>query len=93
MIARLTVQRGTLTEYPLAEKVRGGWQNGVSFYADETVIKVQAGYQHVGALEALLEWLPSHIKTVDVEDVRSALAHNPRWLHLLEAQGRGDDET
>lgn len=40
MIARLTVQRGTLTEYPLAQKVRGGWQNGVSFYADETVVKV-----------------------------------------------------
>lgn len=39
-IARLTVQRGTLTEYPIAEQVKGGWQNGVSFYADETVTKV-----------------------------------------------------
>jgi hypothetical protein len=40
MIARLTVVDGTLTEYPLAEKVRGGWQNGVTFYPDERVTKV-----------------------------------------------------
>lgn len=30
MIARLTVQRGSLTEYPLAEKVRGGWRNDLT---------------------------------------------------------------
>lgn len=41
VIARLTVQRGALTEYPLAEKVRGGWQNGVTFYPDGEVTKVQ----------------------------------------------------
>ena len=40
MIARLTVVDGTLTEYPIAEKVRGGWQNGVTFYPDEKVTKV-----------------------------------------------------
>jgi hypothetical protein len=39
-IARLTVVDGTLTEHPLAEKVRGGWQNGVTFYPDEKVTKV-----------------------------------------------------
>lgn len=40
MIARLEVTRGTLTEYPLAEKTRGGWQNGVTFYPDAEVTKV-----------------------------------------------------
>jgi hypothetical protein len=40
MIARLEVTRGYLTEYPLAEKVRGGWQNGVTFYPDAEVTKV-----------------------------------------------------
>lgn len=40
MIARLEVTRGTLTEYPLAEKVCGGWQNGVMFYPDAEVTKV-----------------------------------------------------
>lgn len=40
MIARLEVTRGTLTEYPLAEKVRDGWQNGVTFYPDAEVTKV-----------------------------------------------------
>jgi hypothetical protein len=40
MIARLTVVDGTLTEYPIAEKVLGGWQNGVTFYPDEKVTKV-----------------------------------------------------
>lgn len=39
MIARLTVVDGTLTEYPLAERTRGGWQNGVTFYPDEKVVK------------------------------------------------------
>lgn len=40
MIARLTVVRGTTTEYPLAERVRGGWQNGVTFYPDDEVTEV-----------------------------------------------------
>lgn len=40
MIARLEVTRGSLTEYPLAEKTRGGWQNGVTFYPDAEVTKV-----------------------------------------------------
>lgn len=40
MIARLEVTRGTLTEYPLAERVSNGWQNGVKFYADAEVTKV-----------------------------------------------------
>lgn len=41
MIARLTVVRGALTEYPLAERVRGGWQNGVTVYPDELVTEVR----------------------------------------------------
>ena len=42
MIARLTVEYGEgLTEYPIAEEVRGGWQNGVRFYPDENVTEVK----------------------------------------------------
>lgn len=41
MIARLTVVDGTLTEYPLAQRMLGGWQNGVTFYPDENVTEVQ----------------------------------------------------
>ena len=38
MIARLAVEYDNgVTEHPLAEKVRGGWQNGVRFYPDENV--------------------------------------------------------
>lgn len=44
MINRLAVVRGTLTEYPIAEKVHGGWQNGVTVYPDETVAEVGAEY-------------------------------------------------
>lgn len=40
MIARLEVTHGSLTEYPLAEKVCGGWRNGVMFYPDAEVTKV-----------------------------------------------------
>jgi hypothetical protein len=40
MIARLTVQRGSLTEYPLAERAKGGWQNGIMFYPDTEVVKI-----------------------------------------------------
>lgn len=40
MIARLEVTRGALTEYPLAEKVRGGWQNGVTFYPNAEVTRI-----------------------------------------------------
>lgn len=43
-IARIEVTRGPLTEYPLAEKVRGGWQNGVMFYPDTDVTKVMGSY-------------------------------------------------
>ena len=42
MIARLTVEYGDgLTEYPLAEMVQGGWQNGVHFYPDDNVTEVK----------------------------------------------------
>jgi len=42
MIARLTVEYGDgLTEYPIAEEVRGGWENGVRFYPDENVTEVK----------------------------------------------------
>lgn len=37
MIARLTVRRGSSTEWPIAERVMGGWQNGATFYPDEDV--------------------------------------------------------
>lgn len=40
MIARLEVTRGTLTEYPLAERTKNGWQNGGTFYPDAEVTKV-----------------------------------------------------
>jgi hypothetical protein len=40
MIARLTVERGVTTEYPLAERVRNGWQNGLTFYPDSDVVKI-----------------------------------------------------
>lgn len=55
MIARLEVTRGPLTEYPLAEKVRGGWQNGVTFYPDAEVTKfteVVVRSAHDGQCEA-----------------------------------------
>ena len=39
-IARLTVQRGDLTEYPLATRTKNGWQNGVTFYPDADVVQV-----------------------------------------------------
>lgn len=43
-IARIEVTRGTLTEYPIAEKVRGGWQNGVTTYPDADVTGVRGRY-------------------------------------------------
>lgn len=43
-IARIEVTRGTLTEYPIAEKVRGGWQNGVTVYPDADVTGVRGRY-------------------------------------------------
>jgi|GEM_PF-3287457 hypothetical protein len=55
-IARIEVTRGDLTEYPIAEKTKGGWQNGVTFYPDADVTKVKLRYAHVratGADEAL----------------------------------------
>ena len=54
-IARIEVTRGTLTEYPIAEKVHGGWQNGVTFYPDVEVTKVSGRYARMddtGADEA-----------------------------------------
>lgn len=43
-IARIEVTRGTLTEYPIAEKVRGGWQNGVTTYPDADVTGVRGRF-------------------------------------------------
>jgi hypothetical protein len=54
-IARIEVTRGTLTEYPIAEKVRGGWQNGVSFYPDDTVTRVLGRYIHSEPTDAQVE--------------------------------------
>lgn len=48
MIARIEVVRGTLTEYPIAEKVVGGWQNGVTFYPDADVAVVLGEYVYAG---------------------------------------------
>lgn len=79
MIARITVVDGTLTEYPLAEKVRGGWQNGVTFYPDERVTKVSGPYAHVGGLIDYLDGLPSHIGTVPVRHLRNLLAGRRHW--------------
>ena len=50
MIARITVVDGTLTEYPLAEKVPGGWQNGATFYPDEKVTEVKEFTVHPAAM-------------------------------------------
>lgn len=56
MIARLTVVRGATTEYPLAERVNGGWQNGVTFYPDADVtevVELHASRERGQAAEAL----------------------------------------
>lgn len=87
-IRRLTVVRGDLTEFPLAQRVRGGWQNGVTFYPDETVSEVRGSYGYLGSLEELLEWLPTHITNVSVSDIKAALAGDPRWGNLLDIEER-----
>jgi hypothetical protein len=79
VIARITVVRGALTEYPLAEKVRGGWQNGVTFYPDADVTAVAGQYAHVGGLAEYLEELPSHIEAIPVSHVRNILAGRRHW--------------
>jgi hypothetical protein len=43
-VARIKVERGQTTEFPMAEKLAGGWQNGVNFYPDETVTEVIGEY-------------------------------------------------
>lgn len=43
-VARIHVQRGNLAEFPVADKVRGGWQNGIHFYPDAEVVKVIGNY-------------------------------------------------
>ena len=50
-VARIHVEYGTTTEFPTAEKVRGGWQTGVHHYPDEQVVKVIGVYVplHEGA--------------------------------------------
>lgn len=79
MIARLTVVDGALTEYPLAEKVKGGWQNGVTFYPDEKVTAIAGTYAHVGGLVEYLDALPTHITSVPVSHIRNVLAGRRHW--------------
>lgn len=43
--ARLRVVRGSTTEFPLAQRVRGGWQTGVHHYPDEQVTGVLEIYR------------------------------------------------
>lgn len=43
--ARLRVVRGSTTEFPLAQRVRGGWQTGVHHYPDEQVACVLEIYR------------------------------------------------
>lgn len=43
-VARIRVERGATTEFPVAEKVADGWQTGVHFYPDESVTEVTGIY-------------------------------------------------
>ena len=43
--AHLRVVRGSTTEFPLAQRVRGGWQTGVHHYPDEQVACVLEIYR------------------------------------------------
>jgi hypothetical protein len=40
MLARIRVENGSTTSWPIAERVARGWQSGVMFYPDETVAEV-----------------------------------------------------
>lgn len=78
MIARLEVTRGTLTEYPLAERTKNGWQNGVTFYPDAEVTKVTPLIvsradlsDHIGGGE----WEP-----LNIERENAAAEHVRQWL-------------
>lgn len=71
MIARLRVEDGTLTEYPIAEKVKGGWQNGVTFYADENVTEVTPLTVSAGRIDHACE--ARRLLQVERSDAASAL--------------------
>ena len=43
-VARIRVERDATTEFPVAEKVRGGWQTGVHHYPDDSVAEVLGIY-------------------------------------------------
>lgn len=64
MIARIRVEDGTLTEYPIAERVHGGWQNGVCFYPDEKVAEVLGEYALAGEWEYGVEYEVSATESV-----------------------------
>jgi hypothetical protein len=49
-IARIVVQRGPLTEYPIAQRTDRGWQNGVTHYPDTDVIGIQSTYGPIAPL-------------------------------------------
>jgi hypothetical protein len=68
-IARLTVQRGDLTEFPLAERTKNGWQNGVTFYPDAEVVKAVELRAVAAGSEPMSEYLAP-----PTEQERQALA-------------------
>lgn len=73
MIARLEVTRGSLTEFPIAEKVRGGWQNGVAFYPDAQVNKITPLHVQTESIPAEIAAILSS-RGIKGEDARTAWA-------------------
>lgn len=98
-IARITVEDGPLTEYPLAEKVRGGWQNGVTFYPDEkvrSVAELVVSRPDDTSITEYLDGLPSHITHVPVSHIRNRLAAHDAQVRaeaLREAARSGEFGT
>lgn len=79
-IARIRVEEGSLTSWPVAEKVTRGWQSGVMFYPDEKVTEVLTTYVRAGkvtkrfraeAQREVLAWL--HERGVNAEQLDMAV--------------------
>lgn len=69
MIARIEVTRGDLTEYPIAESVRGGWQSGVRFFPDEDVTAVLGTY-HANRAEVTEEEVVAAMLAIPLADFK-----------------------
>lgn len=69
MIARIEVTRGDLTEYPIAESTRGGWQSGVRFFPDEDVTAVLGTY-HSNKSEVTDEEVAAAMLAVPLADIK-----------------------